>query len=240
MSAPSDSIALIGGEVVGEADRKVQEERRLDGLRGHVAPVDDPVEGAGFAGRAEAVEDEGSQAEDVKMDGLWGRPAPEENVDADAEVDEGDEAQALIDGAVFGLEDDLDVKLGCAVEIDGLRDGTEDRVVGVGPDAAAKHLANQGGDARGGLVIDADEDVAGSNAGSMAGRVCGDALGTEAAGCFDPPDAVGRNIEAALAIEVHGRKDAGGDGRHSEHDSQNASLGGVLHQNYTIRAIMST
>ena len=115
------------------------------------------------------------------MDGFWGCPAPEENVDADAEIDEGDESQALVDGTVFGLEDYLDVELGCAVQVDRLGDRPKDRVVGMGPDAAAEHLAHQWGDAGCWLVVDADEDVTGSDAGSMAGGAGGNALGAEAA-----------------------------------------------------------
>ena len=103
------------------------------------------------------------------MGGFGGGPAAEEDVEADAEVDQRDEAQALVNRAVVGLQDDLDVEFGCAVEVDGLGNWPKDRVGRVRPDAAAKHLAHQWSDAGCRLVVDADEDVTGSDAGSMAG-----------------------------------------------------------------------
>lgn len=109
-NAAAQAFALVRGEVVGEAYREVKEECRLECLRSHVSPIDKPVKGARFAGGSEAVEDEGSKAEDVEMNGLWGGPAAEENVDADAKVDQRDEAKTLIDGAVFGFENDLNVE----------------------------------------------------------------------------------------------------------------------------------
>ena len=87
----------------------MKEERWLERLRGHVSPVDEPVECSRFAGGSEAVEDERSKAKDVEMDRLWRGPAAEEDVDANTKVDKGDEAKTLIDGAVFGLENDLNV-----------------------------------------------------------------------------------------------------------------------------------
>src|ERR1700722_17616882 len=113
--AAAQAFALVRGEVVGEAYREVKEECRLECLRSHVSPIDEPVKGARFAGGSEAVEDEGSKAEDVKMDGLWCGPAAEENVDADTKIDQGDEAKTLIDGAVFGFENDLNVEPGGAI-----------------------------------------------------------------------------------------------------------------------------
>ena len=100
----------------------------------------------------------------------------------------------------------------------------------MGPDTAAKHLADQRGDARGRLVVNTDEDVAGSDARAMTRREYGNALCPESGGGFDPPDSVGRDVEAALPVEVHGRKDAGGDSCYCEYDSQNPGLGGVVHE----------
>src|ERR1700722_12355094 len=121
------------------------------------------------------------------MDGLWSGPAPEQDVDADAKIDQGDEAEPLIDGAIFRLENDLDVELGGAVEIDRLGDRAGDGVGGVGPDAAAKHLPGEGGDAGGRLVVDTDEDIAGAYAGAMAWGDRWNALSPEAGGCLNPP-----------------------------------------------------
>ncbi|WP_433983182.1 hypothetical protein [Tunturiibacter empetritectus] len=110
----------------------------------------------------------------------------------------------------------------------------------MGPDAAAKHLPGERGDAWGWLVVDTDEDVAGAYAGAMAWGERWNPLSPEAGDRLDPPDAVGWDVETALPIEVHGRKDAGGDGRNCEYDSQNASLGGVFHENPTTWNNIST
>ncbi len=65
-----------------------------------------------LAGVLEGVEDEGGQAEDEEVGGFGGGPAAEEDVQADAEVDQGDEAEAVVDGAVGGVEVDLDGEAG--------------------------------------------------------------------------------------------------------------------------------
>jgi len=100
----------------------------------------------------------------------------------------------------------------------------------VSPDAAAKHLSDQRGDAWRRLIVNTDEDVAGSDSGAMARGEYRNSLCTEPGCSFDPPDSVGWNIEAALPVEVHGRKNAGGDSCYSEYDSQNPGLGRVVHE----------
>ena len=231
---------MVRGEVVGEADREVQKERRLKRLRRHVAPVDEPVEAARFAGGSEAVKDKRDQTEDVEVDGLWSGPAAEQDIDADAEIDQRDESKPLIDGAVFGFENYLDVQLSCAMQIDRLRNRAKDRVSGMGPDAAAKHLPGERGNTRGRLVVNADENVAGTYAGPMARGDRWNTFGPEPGGRLDPPDPISRDVESALPIEVHGRENTGGDGRYGENDCQNASLGGVVHENLTVWNIIST
>lgn len=133
----------MGGEVVGEAYGEVKEERGLECLRGHVAPEDEPVERAGLACGAEAVQDEGHQAKDIKVDGLGRGPTPEEDVDSYTEVDERDEPETLINRAIFGFEDDLDIEAGCTLKVSRMRNGTKNGVGGVCPDSTAVHLANK-------------------------------------------------------------------------------------------------
>ena len=191
----------------------MQEEGRLECLCGHVSPIDEPVEGAWFPCRSEAVENKGSKAEDVEMDGLGGGPAPEQNVDANAQVNEGNEAKTLIDGAIFGFENDLDVKLGGAVEVDRLGNRTKDRVSRVCPDAAAKHLPRERGDAGSRLFVNGDEYIPRANTGAVAGREGWNSLGPETGGGLDPPDSIGWNVEAALPIKVQCCKDTGGNRR---------------------------
>lgn len=100
----------------------------------------------------------------------------------------------------------------------------------MGPDTATKHLPDQRGDAWGRLVVNTDEDVAGSDTSAVAWGEYRNALCAESPGGFDPPDSVGWNVEAALPVEVHGRKYAGGDGCYCEYDSQNPGLGRVVHE----------
>ena len=76
------------------------------------------------------------------------------------------------------------------------------------PDAATEGFANEWGEAVGWPVIDSDEDVAFADAGALAGGVERNMFRSEAALSFNPPDAVGRDVEATLALEVHRSKHA--------------------------------
>ncbi len=84
----------------------MQKQRRLQRLSQHIAPENGPVQGVQLAGVLERVEGEGNQAEEVEVSGARGCPAAEENVDADGQVDEADEAQPQRQAAVQRLGDD--------------------------------------------------------------------------------------------------------------------------------------
>ncbi len=203
----------------------------MQSCRRYVAPVDDPIEGVELGGVFEGIQNKRDEAEDVKVGRLGRRPAPEENVDSDAEVDQSDEAQTLVDGAVCGLEDDLYVEFGGALldRTYGLS-GLKDRIGGVGPDAAAEGLADEGSQPVGWPVVDAYEDVAFAYSGALTGRVGGNtARPVDPPWSFNPPDAVGRNVEAVLTLEVHRGEHASGQRRQCECDCQNTRLGSVLH-----------
>ena len=78
----------------------MQEQRRLQQPGDHVRPVDDPVKVVQLAGVVERVKDERDQAENVEVRALGRGPASQQNVDADAEVDQRDQPQAGVERAV--------------------------------------------------------------------------------------------------------------------------------------------
>jgi hypothetical protein len=65
----------------------------------------------------------------------------------------------------------------------------------------------------------------------MRRRVCGDPLGPKTAGCLNPPNPIGWDIQAIFVLKVHRRQHAGGYSRQSKHDGQDAGLGCVFHAN---------
>ncbi len=93
---------------LGEAESKVQKERRLQGFSQNVGPENDPVERVERAGVLERIEGEGDQAEEVEVGGARRCPATEENVDADGQVDKPDDALTQLQTAVERLRDHFD------------------------------------------------------------------------------------------------------------------------------------
>ena len=91
---------------LGEAEGKMQKERRLQGIQPARSPEDDPVERIERAGVLERIEGEGDQAEEVEVGGARRCPAAEENVDADGQVDEADDALTQLQAAVQRLRND--------------------------------------------------------------------------------------------------------------------------------------
>src|SRR5712671_3590289 len=76
-------------------------------------PIHLIVEGIELAAVLEGIEDEGNQAENVKMDGSGGVPAAHENEKADEKIQKADEAAIIFDGiGLFrGGSDDGSFKL---------------------------------------------------------------------------------------------------------------------------------
>ena len=79
----------------------------------------------------------------------------------------------------------------------------KDGVGSMGPDATTEGFANKWGKTVRRTVIDADEDVAFSDTCTLTGRVERNMFRSKASLSFNPPDAVGRDFEATLALEVH-------------------------------------
>ena len=89
-----------------KSQRKMQEERRLQGLGDNLAPVDGPIEGVEFTRVVERVKNKRSQAKNVKMSGARGRPPPEEHIQADGKVNQRNQPQSLVEATIGGLEND--------------------------------------------------------------------------------------------------------------------------------------
>ena len=224
--AAAEALPAGGGVGAGEGDGEVEEQRGLKRGGDDVGPVDDPVEGVELAGVLEGVEDEGDEAEDVEVGGFGGGPAAEQDVDADGQVDHGDEPEAVVDGAVGGLGDDLDFEgaLGSAGS-----HGAEDGVGGVTPDAAAEELADEGFGTGCGVVVDGLEEVAFANACALGWGVVGDTLGEKHAVGFAPHDAVCGGFKAPVAAQIDGGQDAGGKGDDCQGDGKYPGLKVCLH-----------
>src|ERR1700761_1562941 len=113
----SEAAADCFEVIARKTDSEVKEQGGLDGDGCDVAPVNDGVEEVKLCRVLEGVHDEGDEAEDVEMRRFRRSPSPEEHVDAYAQIDEGDEAETLVDGAVRRFEDDLDVEARRVLEI---------------------------------------------------------------------------------------------------------------------------
>ncbi len=89
-----------------EGQHEVQEQRRLQHPGNHVAPVNAPVERVKFSRVVERIEDERDQAENIKMRRTGRRPPAQQNIHADAQVDQRDQPQPIVEGSVRRCEDD--------------------------------------------------------------------------------------------------------------------------------------
>ena len=88
--------ASRGRSAVAETDCEVQKERRLESRGDEISPVDGLVKAIEHTGVFEGVENERDKAENVEMGGLGSSPATEEDVDADGEIGERDQTEAVI------------------------------------------------------------------------------------------------------------------------------------------------
>ena len=184
-----------------ETEGKVKEERGLQRFGDGIGPEDSPVKPVELAGVLEGIPGEGDQAEEIKVRGARGAPAPEEDVEADDEVNEADNAQAQRQAAVERLGDDLDRGIqGDAVAGDGI----EDLAVGTGAVEGAVEVGEplDGGFVARGATGDSGEQVIGLNAGNLSGLPRQDAFGLQAAVRLVPPDAVVRLLEVTFLLKI--------------------------------------
>src|SRR6202022_4698627 len=89
-----------------EGQDEMQEQRGLEQPGRNVAPVDGPVKLVQFSAEFEGVENERDQAEHIEVRGTRRRPASQQDIKADAQVDQGDEPKPEVQRALGGNQDD--------------------------------------------------------------------------------------------------------------------------------------
>ena len=87
-----------------EGQRKMQEQRRLQQPGDYVGPVHNPVEVVELAGVVERIKDERDQAENVEVRALGRSPASQQNVQANAQVDQRNQPQSAVERPVGGSQ----------------------------------------------------------------------------------------------------------------------------------------
>ncbi len=88
----ADEVALLR-----EGQNKMQKQSRLQQPRHHIAPVDRPVKFVQLSAELEGVENERNQAENVEVGRTGRRPAAQQDVKPDAEIDQGNEPQPVVE-----------------------------------------------------------------------------------------------------------------------------------------------
>ena len=96
--------------LLGKRQNKMQEQSRLQDPGDNVAPVDGPIEVVQLAGVFERIRDERYQAENVKVRRTGCCPAAQQHVNADAQINQSDQPQPIIQRAIRGNQKDFRVQ----------------------------------------------------------------------------------------------------------------------------------
>ncbi len=125
-------------------------------------------------------------------------PASQENINPDAQINQGDQSQPVVEGAISGNQNYVGIK----------RDGLpHQRVCSLRPDSGAIQLANQARGALDFLTVDGNDLVAGFDA-RFGARPAGiDAVGNQVPGALHPPDAVIGDGRVTFLLEIEAGKD---------------------------------
>ncbi len=143
-----------------EDQDEMQEQRRLQVARHHVRPEHDPVKGVELPREVERIQNERGQAEEVEVRSFGRGPAPQQHVQPNPQVDEGDETLSLVQGLVRGPEDQRRLHRHALAD---------QRVIGLGPDAGAPQLALDPGGRLHRSAVDPRQQVAGLQTGARPG-----------------------------------------------------------------------
>ena len=178
----------------------MEEERGLKRPRDDVRPEDGLVNEVPLAGVFQSVQGERNETEQIKVKRAWSGPAAEENVNADREIDESDEAQAQVRAAIRWLGNDFDW---CVQSHPISSNGVFSFDVG----ACAVEFVLKIRDPGHRNFINCREQVPFVNAGPLAGAVWDNLVSLQPAIGFNPPDAViGLHGIALLAEIQHGEQ----------------------------------
>src|SRR3569833_3151727 len=89
--------------LLGEADREVQEECRLECPGHDVGPEYSFVDKVPLAGVLQGIQRKRNQAEQKEVGGPRGRPAPKQDLQSDTEVDQPDKTETQVTAPVWRL-----------------------------------------------------------------------------------------------------------------------------------------
>src|SRR5882672_727130 len=178
----------------------MKQQCRRKEARDNAGPINFIIEGIELAAVLEGIQDEGNQAEHVKMDGARGVPAAHENEKPDEEVQQADEAAIAFDGIGFfgGGGDEGSFKLAAI---------TGQFVANLGPKAGVPEAAGDLDLGVDGNAVNGDEEVAGANTGLSGGGVGCQLPSLDAGGSVEPSYAVVRRVKGLALDEVQPGKD---------------------------------
>src|SRR5207248_6971100 len=83
----------------------MQEQSRLQQPGRDIAPVDRPVKLIQFSRELESVKDKRDQAKDIEMRGTGRRPASQQYIKPDAQIDQGDESKPIVERVLSRNQD---------------------------------------------------------------------------------------------------------------------------------------
>ena len=203
-----------------EGENEMQEQSRLQHSGGDVPPIDRPVEIVQLAGVLEGIGDKRNQAKDVEVRGPGSSPPAEQNVEADAQVDEGNQPQPIIERTLGRNQDDA------GIERNGL---PEQGIRGFRPDPVTVELAFQPRQGLDFLAVDGNELVAGLDATPGAGAAGVEPVSRKVSPIFDPPDTVVGNQELPLGLEIEAGKNDRSYRQKKQQDGDRANLAFPVH-----------
>ena len=209
---------------LGKNEREMHQQRRLKKHGDDVGPVNGPVERIQFAGVVKGVENEGDQAENIKVDGARRGPAAHKNEQADKEINEPEDAQIVFNGGrLFGRDgDQLDVEY---------FSGALDLVARL---EILAQLPERPGDLRRAVDfggIDGADDVTALDAGLGRWGIRSDVPGFDARRGVDPGDAVVRSGELQALLEVQAGKNDGGESKNRQQYRAEPHSQAIVHSN---------
>src|ERR1700730_1621909 len=175
----ADKAALLR-----EGQNEMQEQSGLQKPGRDVAPVDSPVKLVQLSSELEGVENERDQAEDIEMRGARCRPAPQQNVKPDAQIDQSDETKPVVERALSRDQNH------CGVQRNRL---PNQRVCCLRPGANPVHLTNPRGGVLHLALVDRSQAITHANARLLSRSVCFHPVGYQtaiAAALFHPPNAI--------------------------------------------------